>query len=349
VPVPMAATARRLKSKTRRLADRLVRWTVRPVRPRPTQSCLRPSWRELEASRVGAQSIVHVPVPTQGQQSGAAPRALTADQHTTDESWVRALRAVHSRPTSRRRVTEMTQRVGLAPADESDPLVSIVVVSNRPAFAEHMLANVRRQVYPRCELIVTAHGWDDADLADLKARLAEVRDARLITAPASATLGGCMNDAIDESRGDFFAKFDDDDFYAPDYLADAMLAFRYTDAAVVGKRTFFAYVDSTASTYVRFPGYEFRYVNRIFGATMVCDRRVVRHVRFMPLRDSGEDSRFLADCVQKHLPIFSTDKFNFAHFRRGPEHRHTWQIQDEKFLETCEHFRDGFSEELVRA
>jgi len=128
-----------------------------------------------------------------------------------------------------------------------------------------------------------------------------------------------------------------------------MLAFSYSDAAIVGKRTFFAYVESAASTYVRFPGYEYRYVKSALGPTMVCDRRVLEHVRFTPLQINGTDSRFLADCAKKRLPNFSTDRFNFAYFRRGPAHQHIWQIEDAHFLEHCVRIGDGFSEAHVTA
>jgi Glycosyl transferases group 1/Glycosyl transferase family 2/DUF based on E. rectale Gene description (DUF3880) len=283
------------------------------------------------------------------EQTLAAVDALTTDSHTTDRTRVRALRAVHTRHTYRHRVTEVLHRVGWPSTDPPDPLVSVIIVSNRPAFASHALANFRRQTYRRKELVFVAHGWSESDVSHLDAALASCRDARLIAAPATATVGGCTNDAIDESRGDFFAKFDDDDYYAPDYLTDAMLAFRYSDAAIVGKKTFFAYVESAASTYVRFPGHEYRYVNRVLGPTMVCDRRVLDQVRFTPLEKSGTDTRFLNDCAKKRLPIFSTDRFNFTHFRRGPEHGHLWKIEDDDFLRACVRLGDGFAEDHVTA
>ena len=283
------------------------------------------------------------------EQTLAAVDALTTDAHAADLMRVRALRAVHTRHTYRHRVTEVLHRVGWPSADPPDPLVSVIIVSNRPTFASHALANFRRQTYPRKELVFVTHGWSEPDLSDLSAALASLPDARLIAAPANATVGGCTNDGIDESRGDFFAKFDDDDYYAPDYLTDAMLAFRYSDAAIVGKKTFFTYVESAASTYVRFPGHEYRYVNRVAGPTMVCDRRVLDKVRFTPLKQSGTDTRFLTDCANKRLPIFSTDRFNFTHFRRGPEHGHLWKIADDDFLSACVRLGDGFAEDQVTA
>ncbi len=55
------------------------------------------------------------------------------------------------------------------------------------------------------------------------------------------SLGKCLNFAVDKSKYDIIAKFDDDDYYGPKYISDTIKAFESTDAKVVGKTTNFIY------------------------------------------------------------------------------------------------------------
>ena len=56
-------------------------------------------------------------------------------------------------------------------------------------------------------------------------------------------MGECLNVGLASTDARFIAKFDDDDHYGDHYLHDALLVHRYVDAAIVGKKTFFAYLD----------------------------------------------------------------------------------------------------------
>ena len=62
------------------------------------------------------------------------------------------------------------------------------------------------------------------------------------------------------SKGDFIAKFDDDDLYGPNYVADQLLPFKYTDADIVGKLCTFMYQEKSGKRI---------FVFRITGISMV--------------------------------------------------------------------------------
>ena len=54
--------------------------------------------------------------------------------------------------------------------------------------------------------------------------------------PEEKTLGECLNFGIEKARYNIVAKFDDDDYYSPYYLTEAMRIFLTTDAQVSWKR-----------------------------------------------------------------------------------------------------------------
>lgn len=101
------------------------------------------------------------------------------------------------------------------------PLVSVVLTTrDRPRFLQMALACYNQQSYPNRELIVVDDGdaWPAAE--DL------VRDARgrLLRVPPGAPLGAKLNRGVEAARGILCQKFDDDDWYGPDFLASMVSA-----------------------------------------------------------------------------------------------------------------------------
>lgn len=218
---------------------------------------------------------------------------------------------------------------GLPSVEDREPTVDVIIATNRPGQVTFALENVRRQLHPRTRLILVAHG-DGFDIPDLRGRLAGFPGSRLIEMPAERTLGECLNAGIDAGDGDWFAKFDDDDWYGPHYLSDMLLARRATDAAVLGKRTVFMHFQSDDTTVLRSPDKEFVRIGLVVGPTLLVDRHRLGSIRF-PALNVGEDTGFLAACSEAGLRPFSTDRFNFVQMRRANPASHTW-VADEADL-----------------
>ena len=124
-----------------------------------------------------------------------------------------------------------------------------------------------------------------------------------------------------------------------------MLAIGYSGAAVVGKRTFHAYVESADSTVVRNEGHEFAPTSYVMGGTIVADRNAVGLISW-PTLPSGSDSVFLRACRNAGLSVFSTDRFNYLMERRASGD-HTWTVADHDFLRDCRKVAAGRGENLV--
>ena len=124
-----------------------------------------------------------------------------------------------------------------------------------------------------------------------------------------------------------------------------MLAVGYSGAAVVGKRTFHAYVESADSTVVRNEGHEFASTSYVMGGTIVADRNAVGPISWRAL-PSGSDSVFLRSCRDAGLSIFSTDRFNYLMERRASGD-HTWTVADHDFLRNCRKIASGRADQLV--
>lgn len=95
------------------------------------------------------------------------------------------------------------------------PLVSCVMATkNRRRFIPQALRCFQRRTYANAELIIVDDG--DRPVGSLCGDVPGVRYLRL-TQPASQ--GTKLNLGIEAARGDRLQKLDDDDYYAPDFIA----------------------------------------------------------------------------------------------------------------------------------
>lgn len=208
--------------------------------------------------------------------------------------------------------------------------VTIVCVSKRPHLLSNVVDNVRRQVgvEPKFILVTNNADFDSDALSGLSETLPE----SVVIDNPGASLGECLNVAMDTSDSRFIAKFDDDDNYGPGYLIDSLRAHSYAGASVVGKHTYYASIEATKQRVLRFPGHEFQYSSTLAGGTLVIDRDRTGDLAF-PEISLGEDRAFLAACHRRGLSTFSADRFNFLQ-SRGSDN--TWSIADEAFLQGCQ-------------
>lgn len=130
------------------------------------------------------------------------------------------------------------------------PLVSVITpTKGRREFISRLLASFLVQDYPNRELILVEDGEDDVrDILSERALQIDGPALNQFLLPAEnsgwrtyvpvryfrhhASLGECLNKAIQEARGEFCCRFDDDDWQAPDRISKQMALARLTGRAV---------------------------------------------------------------------------------------------------------------------
>lgn len=143
--------------------------------------------------------------------------------------------------------------------------------------------------------------------------------------------------AVEKARYDYIATFDDDDFYAPHYLTDLMHAFQYTDADIVGKLTYYLYLETKQILAIRNKFQEYKYLDAdsfLDGGKKIVKRKVYDHVRNRDV-SINEDVYFCQDSMEKGFKIFSADKYNLVYLRRSNKDSHTWKEDDDTLLGWC--------------
>lgn len=254
-------------------------------------------------------------------------------------------REVMTNHTYTARIASILREAGIpAPPDEA-PLVSILAASNRPDRLDNIIQNYQRQVHPRVELILLVNS-DQYDMNEVKRRLEQIPNARVFKVPQSQTLADCLNLGLEHASGSFLAKFDDDDLYGAHYLSDLLLCTRFTDAAILGKRSYYCHLEASNQTALRFGRNVHKHVNFVHGATLLMKREIFGKLRFTPVRQ-GTDTVLQRAAALYGFSIYSADPYNFIHMRHADKTTHTWKIEDEELLASCTNIQSGLATDSV--
>jgi len=203
--------------------------------------------------------------------------------------------------------------------------VSVVLTTrDRPHLLPVALACFRHQTYADRELVVVDDGEDPpADVSSLPSDV-----VRVVRVPSGTPLGVKLNYGVDAARGRLCMKMDDDDWYAPEYLATSVDALLESERRVCRPTIVF---------HLGFLFFELRTwqihessQRNAPGATLLFAKNDWRRRPFRPV-PNDEDSWFYRDQVLAgSIPLVIDSKETFVAIRhRG--HRgtfgHTWNYQ----------------------
>lgn len=272
------------------------------------------------------QTSIRVGQPVQSQAPSHHPAPMHPNPSSAPVNQHVNIR-INSRPVNTLSPTTVNH------AATSLPGVSIIVCTNRPSFIDRVMANYSRQTYPIKELIVILNN-NSMSPEEWWSKSPGGFDIRIFQQDESKSLGECLNFGVEQCSYDYIAKFDDDDYYGPNYLIHQMQAMIAADADLTGKATWYLYFErsNTLAVFIRHP--ENSYVNYVTGATLLVKKEVFNSIRFSSL-NAGEDVDFVAVCKEHGLRIYSTDKADFVGIRRAVTSSHTWQEPDEQILTQC--------------
>ncbi|WP_408010742.1 glycosyltransferase [Pseudalkalibacillus sp. A8] len=221
-------------------------------------------------------------------------------------------------------------------------MISVITCTNKEDCLPTILENYKRQTWKDKELIIVLNK-DSLSLSEWKKQIADDPTIKVFQIDEDTTLGECLNAAVVESRYEFIAKFDDDDYYTEDYLTRSMETLEKSKARVVGKTTIYMYFEEDRTLHVfnpyKFAREEDRKTEKQFnpkvlmGGTLLFEKSVNAIIPFQAC-NTGEDSKFCEDCIGHGIPIYSGTKDNYVYIRKSMD-AHTWQIENKKLKKFC--------------
>jgi cellulose synthase/poly-beta-1,6-N-acetylglucosamine synthase-like glycosyltransferase len=217
-------------------------------------------------------------------------------------------------------------------------VVTIIACSMRPSFMKNVFENYLRQTVEEKEMIVVLNK-DDMHLAKWRRRAKKYPNVRVFKVKEKFHLGKCLNFAIRKAKYDIIAKFDDDDYYGPDYLKESLKAMTEKDAPIVGKRTSYLYFEGKRALMIYRRGSERKFVSKVKGGTLVFLKSVWRKVKFPEKRRAGSDARFLLNCNKAGFRVYSVSRANYVCIRRKDTGSHTQRKPTSAYMRSCKLIR----------
>ena len=224
------------------------------------------------------------------------------------------------------------------------PTVSVLLATNRPECLAWALANVKKQSYPRIELVVALHGsrFNDTDAAHCSNA---IPGAKVLRIGQDQPLGTVMNAATDAASGTLVAKMDDDDVYDAHHIWDLVLALEYSRADIVGKGAETIYLGSIDKTIRRRRDQSETYSSGIAGASLLLPRHTLQRVGGWRRTPHRVDIALIDDVLKAGGRAYRTHGAGLYVVRHNKGH--TWQAEDERFLANAETVNDGWQPSLA--
>ncbi len=304
---------------------------------------------ELIASRtlvisgpsLGVQEMFnqYIPISKSKAETEDLLKMYLKNPHLRQKLEKQGARFVYLNHTYKHRLQTICNTIQLKKNLVTEPKVTIISSTNRDEFMINLYENIKHQTYENIEavIILNKNSMDVSKWSKQFATLDKV--IKMIQVDENQSLGHCLNEAVSHSTGKIIAKFDDDDYYAPNYLTDMVLSMEYSNSDIVGKSSHFLFFEETNLLGIKTIGSGVEtYTDFVAGATLVFTRDLFAKLNGFADKSRGEDSDFLLKAKEQGSIIYSNDEFNYCCIRRANKSEHTWKIADEELLKNCKSY-----------
>jgi len=221
----------------------------------------------------------------------------------------------------------------------ADAPVTVVLASRRPHHVPGALAQIARQRHVEVQVVLALHGFT-ADLVRPAVRAFPL-PITVLEADAATVFGEVLAQAAARADAGLIAKWDDDDWYGPEHLADLLMARLYSGADVVGTAAEFFYLEPLDVTIRRTDYKSEVWSDHVAGGTILLGRDTLAEAGgFQPL-PKGVDSALLKTIHGAGGRIYRTHGLGYM-LRRSGAAEHTWQLPLAHFLRVATNQWRGF-------
>ena len=276
----------------------------------------------------------HLPGEVVAALTAASPASLTEREHAHKVAW------------RQRNAILDAQLLPLDTARRTTEPISVVVATNRPGMIELWASQLAAQTHPDVEVLVGLHG--DGFSPAHRERIATMLAARpleMIDVEAEAPLGVVLQRAGERASGTLISKWDDDDLYDRDHLAQMGRIWAVSGATLVGKAHDFAYLVEPNLTVHRRQSHRETFSISFAGGTMTLSRSDLDEVGGWPSLRAGVDVGLTRRVLDHGGSTYASFGYGYVMVRypsaaastpaaavKG-HRRHTWTANEQHFLE----------------
>jgi hypothetical protein len=242
----------------------------------------------------------------------------------------------------------MLHHAGAWQLQESWPLASILLVTNRGDMLKDAVAFAMAQTYPNKEILVGVHGIDQATADSiLKDQVSNKHNnIQVIAFDSSLPLGHVYGALTSLATGEYLAKFDDDDIYGSHHLWDAIISLRYSGAGLFGRTPTITWLSETKELLLRPFGIEETFNKYIIGPTMVMKKSALLQAGGWRPSPWAVDKALIDRFTQAGLGVYRAGQLGWIYVRHNKGH--TWVRDEAHFRSQAQHVWTGHDVDRIR-
>ncbi|MGD6833886.1 glycosyltransferase [Sutcliffiella halmapala] len=216
-------------------------------------------------------------------------------------------------------------------------MISLIACTIRDEMLENIFNNFYRQLWKEKELIIVLNNDQmNKEIWDKQAKMQ--KNIRVYKIPEHNTLGDSLNFGIEKSNYNIVAKIDDDDYYSPYYLTEAMKIFQTTNAQLVGKGKSFMYFEAEKLLQLRVLGNEnMAGKSSLKGGTLIFRKEIYPKIKFPSRIGSGTDSSFVILCKKANIKFYCTSRYNYVYVRKTNSKLHTFKCSNKQLIRSSKY------------
>ncbi len=316
----------------------------------PLHAACSPDWVDSDLARLLAAWTPRETV-ARGPRDGGGPGSVTALRR--EEHSVRLRRHGLARSGATATVSGTGSRATLDATpgatefgSPAAPKVSVVMSTMRPHLLGFALAQIARQRRVEVEVLLGLHGVPAGHRAVRRAVGESDLPITVVEAEAATPFGDVLNLAASKASGEYVAKWDDDDWYGPEHLADLLRAKSYAGADIVGTAAEFFYLEPLNVTIRRTDYTSEVWSDHVAGGTILLDRAGFEEIGGFPALPRGVDAGFLKAAHAAGARVYRTHGLGYV-LRRSTSAQHTWRLSLAHFLRVASNQWRGFRPSLI--
>lgn len=242
-------------------------------------------------------------------------------------------RQIFSDNTYTHRLNTILDQLNLIHLKKKHNGVSVICCTHMQYYLNNIFENFSRQTYDKKELIIVLND-PNMNKKFWQKKADKFNNIKIIQPKNKKSVGYCTNLAVENSKFEYIANFDHDDYYGPEYIKDNLNVFKYTDAGLIGKKTHYVYFEETKRLALKLRNHENRYVINIDGSSLFFKKEIFSKVKFID--NLFADVQFSLDCWNNGIKVYSCDRFNHTYIRRKSKKYHAYKLNDNEYIRrTC--------------
>ncbi|KZL93676.1 CgeB family protein [Clostridium magnum] len=190
----------------------------------------------------------------------------------------------------------------------SGPIISVISIIRSLKELTVILDQFKYQSYNNKELILLIDNFDDIESLSDKYIDKNVKVLSLNSLNKSLPV-------IDIVNGDYISYFSYNNYYGRYFLEDLILAKKYADASIVGKKSYYKLEKKSNlidELKLENKGQEFEYVDNLDYDSCIINKNIFKFKKIEDLISESLNNHMIKNCFKFGYRLFSIDKYNFV-------------------------------------